>query len=675
MSTSSQTFVHYNKLGGQNGAVRAFSLAPEEWLLCFNMRPFEGELRQLPLKKVRQYTIPYSGRTMLELVNIPNRAGNVLIGLTEDKVKRVDRNSATNLKEAGIELTLNRSAGRYLRWAKTVFNNNLFFCNELNRVHYTDGATVTSIGGECPKGRHVELWFDHLVVGGPIFNSGEDLYNGVAWSHLEEWGSFSPDTDKEGDRYVFTEYQRDYDVEPGVTGVRKLGNACIVYTASCIYQMRYVGLPRVVRVDPVVQDIGNGFPHSLVSSSSRHYFIDSIGQNFVCFNGMGAELIGTKIAKFFFSDISTNRELAQRTWGYVDHKYREIWWVYVSGASEGPFDRAVVYNYVTKCWFTASVEDVHCFTTILEEGSLTCDQLTGTCDQLQGSCDLLGGASGGQSRLWGGANERILQEEQASDITTNLLSQAPPVLEDGDEVYSGIQQVKETDKVAIQAKMDSGSVLQVEIAARSNVDDPAVFDRVALWEQKNETIPTFDKKSGRVLRWRFRPIERTATKILIFETGVPAFSLRVEMLNTVPAIEGFYLSVVDHNPWSECNTVINSGLVNNTLLLDSLPVRFERTGGPFTGAIDAGGRKEIFRIFFDQAFLDLDTVSPGTELSNGVAITFNRTAYHLVDGVCTANVATDMSISYLNLLLTLLSQVSLHTGSVSDPFVFTFSDS
>jgi hypothetical protein len=196
MASSQTKFVHYNKTGGMSRSGRPHNLPPEVWHTCFNMRPFDGKLSQVPLKRVLQYTVPFSGRTLLELANIPTKAGSVLIGLTQDKVKRIEAGSAENLKEDGTEVTL-AIPGAYSRYGTCVFNNRLFFVNESNTVRYTDGSTVETIGGTCPRGRFVEVWFDHLVVGGPIF-PGEDLREGVAWSNLNDWETAALSTPRQG---------------------------------------------------------------------------------------------------------------------------------------------------------------------------------------------------------------------------------------------------------------------------------------------------------------------------------------------------------------------------------------------------------------------------------------------------------------------------------------------
>lgn len=669
MATNRQLFVHYNKTGGMNQSGRPFNLPPEDWHLDFNMRPFEGELRQVPLKKVRQYTIPYSGRTMLELANIATGSGSLLIGLTEDKVKRIVAGNGVNLKEAGTEVTLD-IPGTYTRYGRCVFNNQLFFCNESNEVRYTDGTQVVSVGGTCPRGRYVEVWFDHLVVGGPIF-PGEDAYNCVAWSHLNEWSNFTPDTDSEADRYVFTEYQREFDVVPGVTGVKKLGNACMVYTASSIFQMRYTGLPRVVRVDPIIQDFGNGFKYSLASVNGRHFFIDSIAKTFVMFTGIGIEIVGTQIAKYFFDSLNPDPFIQQRTWSYVDPRYREIWWVYVSKDSPDEFDRAVVYNYAEKKWFVASVENIHCFAMTVDEGVLTCDQLTGTANNLLGICDKLGGASGEAIRLWGGANERLLVEETSDDTTTDLLNAEVPTLETGDQVFGGIQQVKEICDVALQCNVPN---IEVELAKRMNVDDPVAFKKVGVWNPVKKPVLDLEKVADRVFRWRFRPGKKPATTETVFLTGVTNFQLRTEMAATTPVV-GFYVTLNLNNPSPHCSYVVAGGSVTNIALMDTVAVVFQKLSGPNLGSYGAGTLKEVFRVFFDQAFLDTAVLAGPDALD----LAFEMLSDHYTpdgDDICQlTSSGTSRTLTYRDVADIIVSQSGVHTGASNDPYEVTLSDS
>lgn len=520
MGTTVNTFRHDKMLGGMNITTRPDLLNETQWRTQFNMRTMNTEVRQVE-EKIVWYYAGMRHDTILEMVNLP--AGHLdygtVLALTEDELLRIDPYQAEV-----IETGLTRAAG-YRRWGTCVHNGYLLYCNELNPVRYTDGVTVTNLAN-APSGKYVDVYYDHVVVGQPLFK-GEHLVNGIRWSHLYDWNNWTPDTDSEADFYICSSVQRGWDATTGVTGLRKLGDMLLTYTPNGIYATRYVGLPRVMRTDPFISDVGNGLPWGLASTRNAHFFYDLNEENFFMLTTEGLRPIGDPIKSYVLADVNADFELAQRTWAYVDQRKSEITWVYVSRNSTGAFDRAVVYNYESNLWYARSVENLHSFVQAgrrarrIEEIQTQVGSLEGQCGSLVESGDTMG-------RLWGGGNTAILREAAATDETSSVLWMPDPQLETGDYIFDNIQRVKDVGSIAVDSAWDEACGVRVSVSARQRLTEAVSyvdkgFWRPGLYEQKL----TFKHEAGKILRYRFNPEPETLhpTTVLVYNGEIADFSL------------------------------------------------------------------------------------------------------------------------------------------------------
>lgn len=532
MPAARQQVAHFDQFAGMNRNTRPHLLPPQAWRTALGVRIFESNIKQVPPKKVLHYALQSSKETLLNLTSIPtNYEDNAfVVGLTESSVLRVTDVGARKLKKGAADAAMTAPTSGYMRWGTCVYNEWLFFVNELNAVHLTDGAVVKAIGGDAPAGRYVEVFFDHLVVGAPLYK-GEKLLHGIRWSHLYDFTNFKPDTHTEADLYICSDYQRDTDASWGVTGLRKMGNECYIYTPHAVFRMQYTGLPRIVRVDPVVTDHGNGLMYGVASIGNLHFFVDIYEKTFFAFNGQSLEDVGLPIKDYFFSDVNSDFALQQRTWCYVNKEFKEVVWVYVSTASSGEFDKAVAFNYREKKWTVRPVENIHsyCGATGLAR---TCKELTGKISDYAGTAGSLGDSGKSVKELWGGANTRVLVEATSTDPTTQLLYVATPSLETGDYIYDSVQNVKEVDSVNVQAAYSACKGVEVELSTRKLVDGAVTFEKVGTWTPAlTQERLTFKGRSGKVLRWRFNPLPDTLPFVkTVRKTGLSTLQLRAGAL-------------------------------------------------------------------------------------------------------------------------------------------------
>jgi hypothetical protein len=273
--------------------------------------------------------------------------------------------------------------GAYRRWAITLYNNDIYYTNELNPIRRNNGSSDTAVPN-APGARYLAVWYDHLVVAYTNF-AGVVTPSRLMCSDLYRFDRWQSAPDNEADHYDFVEWQQlDYPFV-GITGIGKLGGTLWVYTPTALLPVRYVGMPKVIHIpeDLIVTRTGNTFPWTLVCLDKIHFFFDAIEMMFLAFDGQQVVPIGDPVRTFITENLNVDVKLASKMYGYIDVDNREVWWPFVSKDSSGTYDRAVVFNYRYKRWFTASVEDVQCFCGGLE-GILSVGELTGPVSGLVG---------------------------------------------------------------------------------------------------------------------------------------------------------------------------------------------------------------------------------------------------------------------------------------------------
>lgn len=505
--------------GGVDTTSPPHLVMPPKWTTAHNMR-FNPRCEQVPRKKL--YNTLSASDSVLALPMLPGELPGYarILALTKDQLRAISGSVLTN----GLA-----SDAEYRRWSFCLYNGRIYYTNELNPIRSTDGST-DSVLANAPSARYITAWYDHLVVGVPTFE-GSRYPDRVMWSHLYDFTKWHPDAPNEADHYDVVEWQQSDYPFSGVTGLAKLGGTLWVYTPTAIVPLRYTGIGQgVIQVvdDQVVTRCGNTYPWTLVSLDRVHFFYDGIENNIFAFDGQTISPVGEPIRRYLEENLNESPTLAAKMWGCVDVENREIWWRFVSKTSNGDFDKAVVFNYRLKLWFTASTENVQAFC-----GSVfvndTMDSLQGEMQDLQGTMAQLGANEEKVPRIYGADAGKLYRDEETADATASLLPADDPVLETGDFLYGSLNAIKEGREVAVNAGWDATRDptmrLEVGVAARDYLDDVVNWSDVANkagdWSRNlPEGKLTHRERAGNVLRYRFVGRNARGLKFTAFEPSV-----------------------------------------------------------------------------------------------------------------------------------------------------------
>jgi hypothetical protein len=362
MATTRLFPLHQDIIGGVDTTSPAHLLSPTQWRTQHNFRLTPG-LKQLP-HKVLLATVNVSEPTTETIQWLGALAGPTSgfgQGLALTQLGLYDILTGTQYDNW-------RDDGRYKRWSTCMYNGTLYFISDHQPFKSYLNGVVTNISGTI-CGRYCCIWYDHAVIGN-VHNPDNpnqvlisDLYNFTQWKPTWSKANLTLPNANESDYYEFVEWQRPDYPFVGVTGIGKLKGTLWVYTPTAIIPMSYVGLPKITQVhdEGVITLIGNTFPYTLACLDVVHFFYDAHEAMFFAHGGGEVIPIGDPVRQFMKDNLSTDLILASRMYNYIDAVNREVWWPFVSTASSGAFDLAVVFNYRYKKWFTASVENIHCF--------------------------------------------------------------------------------------------------------------------------------------------------------------------------------------------------------------------------------------------------------------------------------------------------------------------------
>lgn len=512
MATTHETPARLSMVGGMQYALKPHLTPESAWRLPYGMRFFQGEVRMVPRKVLYGQLTAAHAHPLLSLEAIPvgERGASLLVGLTQSGAWQVSADAPFALRNGDALASFEYIADRYTRWATTHYNRRVLFVNEFNPVRATDGSRIEELGTDVPRGRHIEMFFDHVVVGGPIWR-GVDAPADIRWSHLYNFGQWEKGTDSEADNYTFAESLLVGGDGPlGVTGLRRIGETMFIYTATSISAMQYVGLPTVMRiVEGYVSDRGCGFQYGLAAAERVHYFPDRFSKTFYAFDGQSITDIGAPIRHYFWATLNADFGLQQRTYSYVDPTYSEIHWVYVSAASSGQYDLEVVYNYRDKTWTACPVENLHCFSPGARRARRIDEMTSERVDETSTRLEDASQAEELVPRVWGSAHGWVFREATADDAVANLVARPLPSLETGDFLYGSLHTMKDVSAITIHSKIGPETQgIQVEYTKeRWLVDDPFTWHLAPeLWTPslgaRRVSIP---KTSSRVHRFRFTP--------------------------------------------------------------------------------------------------------------------------------------------------------------------------
>lgn len=500
MPSTKTPVLHDNIIGGADSTSPAH-LLNDKWRTQHNFR-LTPLLKQVP-HKVLDLTIGTEEIRWLGTLPTNNLGYGQSLMMTPTKLLTLSN------------LSINTSLiddGAFRRWSTCVYNGSLYYSNELNPIRSYNGSSDSSVANS-PSARYLLTWYDHLVAAYPTYQ-GTTYPNRVMCSDLYSFTKWQPDLTNEADHYDFVEWQQTDYPYTGVTGLGKLHGTLWVYTPTALIPMRYVGLPKIFQVDDagVLTRVGNTYPWTLACLDTVHLFFDGIEKMFFAFNGQTVEPIGEPVRTYITNNLNTNPVLAAKMYSYIDVDNREVWWPFVSTASSGAFDKAVVFNYRYKRWFTASVENVLSFCGSVQPTTAVA-QLLGPVSGLSGPVGSLGVTPGGASRLFGSSTGRVLREETMSDASSLLLPADDPILETGDFHYGDIRNIKENDGMIVNSTWQhidgEDANIEVRVNGRDFLGDDVTYaatpdGRWNPWTlDTNDAQVNYPAKVGKILRYQF----------------------------------------------------------------------------------------------------------------------------------------------------------------------------
>jgi len=511
MATTRIFPLHADLLGGVDTTSPAHQLKADQWRQQHNFR-LEPTLQQIPRKLPQTATLGVAADVRWLGIVPGNQPGyGEGIALTPTNAFRY---SATAWGSLNYPLA---DDGQFRRWSTALYNSGLYFINELNSLSVYANGGISTIAS-APAGRYLSFWYDHVVIGYPTGSP-----NKLKISGLYNFSDWTPSQQNEADDYDFVEWQQTDYPFVGVTGLGKLRGQLIVHTPTAIIPLQYVGLPKVFRVveEAIVTRTGNTFPWTLVCLDTVQFFFEFVERMFFAYDGQQVLPIGEPVKQFLTDYLHDDIVTASRMYGYVDNVNHEIWWPFVSVAQAvgGQFDKAVVFDYRNKKWFTASVENVHCFCGGSRTTS-TIESLTGTIEALPGTIESLGLDLVGLARVYGTANGTILREETVADTTGFAVPYDNPVLESPDFSYDDIRTIKEVDAMILNTTATS---VEIRASSRDFLGSPAVYstDPLAVWiPTLIDAMVNWPAKSGRVFRYLFTLINSRNATFDAFSEGV-----------------------------------------------------------------------------------------------------------------------------------------------------------
>lgn len=492
--------VHNTMLDGMNQGVPVMLVPPNQWWTQFNFRTRPQGLEQVPRKQVLQdLKTGVAPTAMLTRPIFRGRKADIFV--FSDRVHQLTgekTNSLVALEEEQYPLYSNDTS---VRWALAPFEGKVYFTNlatptKVLTEHPVVRALATS--SRAPAAQHIETFFDHLVWGNVDYQ-GRFPYR-VLWSNKGNFADLQIHKASESDYYDFLDQHDSF--TDGVTGLKKWGDRLIAYTGNSIWAAEYVGLPTVMRWRPVIQDVGNDFPWSLVAVDRFHFFISEDWKNVAVFDGTDTpQAIGDEIAPYFFDDLTTDLEYRYLVHGYRDGNEREIVWAYVSKASNGLYDKEIVYSLRTKHWYVRSCNNVTAFT---QGGLTTChiDALTGSINNLTGSIAKLG-LSTFAERIWASGQGVLLTDYSTGTPQEQVL----PYLETGDYTYGNLEYVKELESLCLMASLGTAYGIKVYISVRNNSAEQIIWLPLSqVWTPTlREGRLSPPRVAGRLFRFKFQP--------------------------------------------------------------------------------------------------------------------------------------------------------------------------
>lgn len=400
-----------------------------------------------------------------------------------------------SITRAGLIKLDQAAAPTNARWSTHVHGGKAYCVNPDNPVLISDGSHVKKlVGAYVPAGRYISVFYDHIVVSNVNYNSSDFPFR-TCWSDITNVDRWEPKRGSEADHHDCLETAQGAFTE--INGQARLGDALYLYTATIIFKMSYVGLPRVMLTVPLLSGVGCTHRYGVAATDRLHFFPSSLAKTIYAFNGQELQDIGSRIKAIF----PFTADAENRMWSFVREDYSEVWWVYDT--------TAYVYNYEEDLWFTTTTEG---WTAFLPKGQDHCDisQFAFAYNPGVLSCPQTLGP------LYGYKGASVLTESSGLGV----LGMATPYLETGDVIHSSPSGVSEVCTLGLDANVDTGVVVKVLIRKflTSSFSEGSWTTLSQVWTNAlAEQRLTLPRSVGRVYRYRFYP-QSTETSSEVLRT-------------------------------------------------------------------------------------------------------------------------------------------------------------
>ena len=251
-----------------------------------------------------------------------------------------------------------------------IMSNKLFICDGENDVMEWTGTGDVTVCSELATlvitSYFVSPFWSHLLLANTI-ESGTACPQRVRWSDTgdeEEWDSGNANFVDLVDTVDF------------ITGMAALMDKKYIYKERSIYELVYVGYPRIFIPAPLIDGVGCIAPGTLENMGTHHIFLGS--DNIYTFDGRKEEIVGDDIRNLIFGTNSiVNPGAIQNSIGMYIEEIEEYWLGVPTGVSTVP-NHFFRYHYPTESWRPRTYSNtIYCFGVWYEDSAKKWTDLVG----------------------------------------------------------------------------------------------------------------------------------------------------------------------------------------------------------------------------------------------------------------------------------------------------------
>jgi len=558
---SKQLIPLYTQLQGMAQNLPSHMLGPTRWWTQLGMRTSEGGLQSLPAKQLGE-ELPLGAQQVLTLQASQGSPYVQIYCVTPTEVYDISP-FQTNTKLPFYDSTgeFNGTSPLALspeRISATVYENKIFFTQLglLGGVWKISPRGVAICGEPAlsnplsaaakvanPSGRYIAHFFDHLFVANVSLNGATAPYR-VQWSNLRSFGDWKATRRNEADQYDFLAGDRERFF--GITGMHVVNETLFILTSATVNVLRYVGLPRVVRVYEGVAKVGNDFPFGSIEIHGTVWFLSERATSFFVFNGQQAAPRGREIVQSLLQDLTLDPRYRYALRAYHDEREGEIVWAYCGrglawGSDSAPnptkLNSEIVHNYRTGTWYFRPATQANFIDYFPCGGVFSPKPISALSAQIQGLNQSIEDLSYDETALqrpfwigqWtspqnvtypfeiyndGEARSGVAPTGQLDPYTSSLAERK--VLETGDIHFDAPALVKEVESMVLDCRFNPAEAfLRIEVAARKGLSDPLLwksFDVLVSPTDLPEQRVSLPRCSGRFFRFRFTLVKKPNVK-------------------------------------------------------------------------------------------------------------------------------------------------------------------